>query len=237
MNSIEALTDESDAEQYLTDTPEVVEIFKNKGIIIIGFIEAISLSNKPAYPLISCLLSTTDDDEDIVVNYGEFYEFITDYDENSITFKDSVELTEGSLTIQYNPVILTGLKKEDLPLRLDYLQETFIIGANDLINGEFTLKTNPNDPITKLTLNKDKELQEDIDYHIDYNNGVLVLDNLHDQGATQYKVGDELTITYTPSITDKGLSVGYKLTRTNVSYNVNVGLDSRGNATYIEYKS
>lgn len=203
---------------------------------VIGLVGAIGLEGTPAYPMIDANLITIVDSEDKIVQFGEFYDYDVDYEAKTLTFKESVTLTAGTLNVQYNPVIVKGLKQEDLPFRMDYVQEKFTFGANDLINGEFKLKACPNDPITQVIC-KDKELQEDIDYHIDYINGILILDNIKDQGSSLYAVGDVLEITYTPAITDTGISVGYNLRRTNTSYNVNVGMDSKNKGTYIEYKS
>lgn len=235
-DDINALSDGAAATQYLTDNPDVLEVLRNFKTLVIGFITSIQLTQKAAYPMIACTLNTIDNGSDIVTEFIEFYDYNVDYEKDTVTFKPN-QLEKGTLTIQYNPVIVSNIKNTDLPFRLDYIQETFIMGANDLINGEFPLKITPNDPISKLVLNDETELHEDLDYHIDYVKGVLILDNLQDTGARQYSIGDKLKITYTPAITENGLSIGYKLKRTNVSYNVNIGLDEHNNPTYISYKS
>ena len=235
-DAIAALSTEEEAEQYLSDTPEVVAIFAARKMYIIGFITSIALEGKPAYPMVDANLTTKVDDEDVVIQFGEWYDYDIDYDANTLTFQDSVTLTAGTLNVQYNPVIVKGLKQEDLPFRMDYIKEKFTFSANDLINGEFKLKACPNDPITKVVC-KEKELEEDIDFSIDYVKGILKINNLNDQGTSLYQIGDVIEITYTPAITDTGISIGYNLTRKNVSYNVNLGIDNKGKGSYIEYKS
>ena len=54
---------------------------------IIGFITSIALEGKPAYPMVDANLTTKVDDEDVVIQFGEWYDYDIDYDENTLTFK------------------------------------------------------------------------------------------------------------------------------------------------------
>lgn len=53
-------------------------------------------------------------------------------------------------------------------------------------------------------------------------------DNTH---TTQFKQGDTLTVEYTPDLDDTGISIGYKLTRTNTDNQVTISNN------WIEYKT
>lgn len=228
---------EEEVTEYLEDNPVIVNIFKEYHMYIIGFIKTIPLDNKAAYPMTSVTLNTRNEGNDIIKQYSEFYDYKVNYDENNLSFMVDNNLSPGELNIQYNPVIISGLKQEDFPFRLDYIQEEFTIGQSTLFNAEFPLKCAPNDPIYEVILNNNYELKEDIDFTIDYTNKKLILKDINDIGKVNYNIGDTIKITYTPHITDEGLSIGFSMTRTDSKYNIEAGLDSKGRCTYLEYKS
>ncbi|MCI6931352.1 MAG: hypothetical protein MR750_08895 [Methanobrevibacter boviskoreani] len=139
----------------------------------------------------------------------------------------------GIYEIEYNPIIVKNIHNEEMPFSLNYKTERFII-TEDTISDDynqaenirrhqvtdknnFILYMDPNCMIHHVYLqdidNTDEvELTENIDYTVDYTSRRITLND-------DLKIGDELQIEYIPNIRDTGLSLGYKLERTNINNN------------------
>lgn len=161
-------------------------------------------------------------------------------------------LTEGRISIEYNPCFIRKLQgsmvydasknkyvldtNSDMPFSMDYMKETLTITQDNINNGYITLKTSALDPLRSVILNKGKSseetLIEDENYSVDYNNHrINIMSNTDNTDATQFKQGDTLTVEYTPDLDDTGISIGYKLTRTNTDNQVTISNN------WIEYKT
>ena len=124
----------------------------------------------------------------------------------------------------------------DMPFSMDYMKETLTITQDNINNGYITLKTSALDPLRSVILNKGKSseetLIEDENYSVDYNNHCInIMSNTDNTDATQFKQGDTLTVEYTPDLDDTGISIGYKLTRTNTDNQITISNN------WIEYKT
>ena len=140
------------------------------------------------------------------------------------------------MEIEYNPIYLKGLTMEAFykynsngdeildaqgnnvcdGFPLDIMIDTFIPYnkaklENDL---EFSLSVDPVCTLRKVLINEgsdnERELIEDIDFTVDYENKRI---KLHNDVFT--KDTDYLTVRYTPNLTDTSLGVAYRIYRSN----------------------
>ncbi|MBR0272355.1 MAG: hypothetical protein IJQ68_10290 [Methanobrevibacter sp.] len=227
---------------YLTNKPSIVSLLKEHNIYVIGFIDEFKFINKPAYPMINASLQPSAVGSS-TVNYGEWYDYIIDYDENILTLSDyNLEnLVKGTLTVSYNPVFIEGLTNEEVGLRadktegliLDYFEETFIVDNEMVETRNINLRTEPIDPIRKFTLIKSNgeelNLYENIDYVLSEKNILLEITNF-DGESPIIAEGDIIKIVYTPNLDDNAISIGYYAKRENTDKQVNI------KPNYIEYK-
>ena len=162
---------------------------------------------------------------------------IEDYGNTILNFNgDYFNLEEGDLEIEYNPIYLKGLTMEAFykynsngdeildaqgnnvcdGFPLDIMIDTFIPYnkaklENDL---EFSLSVDPVCTLRKVLINEgsdnERELIEDIDFTVDYENKRI---KLHNDVFT--KDTDYLTVRYTPNLTDTSLGVAYRIYRSN----------------------
>ena len=207
------------------------------------------IKGNAGYPIVECQLqplSSTDN----VRYFGEWFDFLFDYDENILTFHKYIleEMPVGTLKVNYNEVFIegltnvevgvhtdgeTGLREEGL--LLDYFKETFTITSDQVSTRRVKLKVNPLDPIREVVLNRDSdneiELFEDWHYKLDIDNNELIFQMDEDVSTSILTEGDKLEVVYTPNLTATGLSVGYYATRTNTDMQVHI---KNG---YLEYKS
>lgn len=243
-----ALNTDIGAYEYLRDTvPELVPILQSHAVYIYYVPDSehptytlfntlnIKLINSPSEPLIYTGLLTTEEVNnetiDKSIDFGEYYDYTVNYDSNILSFKSSglSKIDIGNLNIQYNPIFIKDLENKDFPLCLDLFYETFTISSLDIQNGYVELKTNPLDPLRNVILSQGTdtiELQEDVDYSVDYDNKKLIFNN-----SNILNQGDILEIKYTPNLDDLGISIGYYLNRTDTSKN------SKILPNYIEYKT
>ena len=166
---------------------------------------------------------------------------LEDYGTAILTFSNPEEenpefyqLGVGDLEVEYNPLYLKGLTMEAFykydangdelvnangenictGFPLDIMVDEFIPwnGDSEDFEIEYDLTVDPVCALRKVIINNDtdyeKELYEDSDFIVDYDNKRLrLLYNPFDN------VTDTLTVKYTPNLTDTGLGVAYRMTR------------------------
>lgn len=211
-----------------------------------------TLSNPATYPITYCsfrpqttdktiILTNKDGEtlkdtftgEDLKINqkvtreYSEFIDYNVDYENNTLTFTDEdnnpIKQDPGNLLIEYYPCFIKGLTNHNLPMKLDFIKETFTYKQNPIIQ----LKVQPMDAIRKIIINpetnKTQTLTENTDYTVDYTNKTITL-------ITTPEENDTISIHYTPYLNDTGLSIAYRLKRKNTNYQVNL------EPNYIQYR-
>ena len=234
---------------YLTDHPEIVQLLWENNIQVIGFIQPFKLSTSPAYPILGCYL-TPSNPNIRAFNLGEFYEYNVDYNEDTLTFYDKTitdKLIPGNLKVEYNPVFIDDLTLSEVGRRvddegviseglvLDYFKEEFLITDTHIETRTIDLRVSPVDPIRSVILNKDTDdeviLTENVDYTVDATAKKIVFEQVGSDGvSTRLNLGDKITLVYTPSLEDSGISIGYHATRTDKGKEVYI------EPNYIEYK-
>ena len=238
-----------DLTQYLTDNPSVVTILGNHQVYVKGFITSLKFVNSPAYPIRDCVLQPVATGV-MNVNYGEWYDYTIDYEEDTLTFREE-ELTDiprGALTVKYNPLFISGLTPKEIGesitsktttdgdindegLIIDYFKETLTVTDENVETRRLPLRTSPIDPIRHLYYNGD-ELKQDQDYSIDFNSKEIVFPVINtDDESSRLNVNDTVEIIYTPNIDDNGISLGWYAERTNLLKQVRIL------PYYIEYKA
>ena len=244
-----AIDQASDLEQYITDNPSVVRILEEHQIYVLGFITKLKFVTSPAYPIRECNLTPVETGT-TNVSYAEWYQFLVDYDEDTLQFRSQylANLVRGTLTVGYNPIFIKGLTAEEVGysnpnkvttdgdvndegLILDYFKETFIVNEDHVESRRVPLRTVPLDPIRHLYLNGE-ELKQDRDYTIDFNRKEIVFPVVNtDNESSILNLNDKLEIIYTPNIDDNGISIGWYAKRTNLLKQVKIL------PYYIEYKA
>ena len=254
--------------EYLEDNPSVINNLKKENIYIkpitldeedhlLSFapsdessaLGGLPLSQGPAYPIQECMVQP-DCSTANVVSYGEWYDFLVDYDDNIFTLDKSVldDMPTGSLLIRYNPVFIDNLSLEEVSTRidtetglmeegliLDYFKETIAIDSENVETRRVKLRVSPVDPIRQVILNKDTddetELYEDVDFTVDYTSKELILPISSIEGEyCRLKENDSLEIIYTPNLEDTSIAIGYYAHRLNSNYQCRI------KPNYFEYK-
>lgn len=226
--------------KYLTDNPSAVSALKEHQIYVTGymknetwvdgFFDDFDFISSPAYPILDCSLQPITGKTKI---FGEWYDFTFDYDEDKLTFFSDLKtsLVPGTLSVKYNPLFISHLLNEEMPLVLDYFKETIQITEEMIINRRVPLRASALDPLRDVFLN-DKEIVEDVDFTVDYNTAELVFEVVNtDDESTILSLNDILEIVYTPSLDDTGISIGYYATRENVRKQCYI------KPNYIEFKT
>lgn len=234
---------------YLTDHPEIVDLLNENNIQVIGFIQPFIFSKSPAYPIIGCYL-TPSNMNIRPFQLGEFYEYSVDYDEDTLTFYDKTienKLIPGNLKVEFNPVFIDDLSLSEVGRRvddegvvnegfvLDYFKEEFVVTDEHIETRTINLRVSPVDPIRSVILNKDTDdeviLTENVDYTVDANGKKIVFEIVGSDGvSSRLNLGDTISVVYTPSLDDTGISIGYHATRTDTKKDVLI------EPNYIEYK-
>ena len=204
------------------------------------------LTNSPAYPILGCTIQPSGTER--VQEYGEWYDYTTDYDTDIILLDRTVldDMPVGALCIMYNPIFIQDLTLEECGTRinngtveegfvLDYMEEDFIIDETNVETRSIGLRVLPVDPIKQVILNKDTDdetvLYEDLDYNVDYVNRKLVFPIINtDEKSCILNVNDTLNVVYTPNLEETSLSIGYRVKREKTDH------DCRIKSNYIEYK-
>ena len=234
---------ESQIIDYLEGKPTLIARLRNENLYIRGFITDFQFKNKPAYPTLRCVLQPSTSGE-LNVNYGEWYDYLVDYDENTLTFFDDILLPKGTLSVSYNPIFIEGLNSNEVGLRedgtegliLDYFEENIVVSEDMISNYRIDLRAEPVDPIRKVVINSESgtaneyQLIENIDYHIEEQ--AIILDIVNFDGESpRIQLNDIITIVYTPNLDDNSISLGYRASRINTDDKVVI------EPNYIEYKS
>ena len=254
--------------EYLEDNPSVINNLKKENIYIkpitldeedhlLSFapsdessaLGGLPLSQGPAYPIQECMVQP-DCSTANVVSYGEWYDFLVDYEDNIFTLDKSVldDMPTGSLLIRYNPVFIDNLSLEEVSTRidtetglmeegliLDYFKETITIDSENVETRRVKLRVSPVDPIRQVILNKDTdeetELYEDVDFTVDYTSKELIFSISSIEGEyCRLKENDSLEIIYTPNLEDTSIAIGYYAHRLNSNYQCRI------KPNYFEYK-
>lgn len=226
--------------KYLTDNPSAVIALKEHQIYVTGymknetwvdgFFDDFDFISSPAYPILDCSLQPISGKTKI---FGEWYDFTFDYDEDKLTFFSDLKnsLVPGTLSVKYNPLFISHLSNEEMPLVLDYFKETIQITEEMISNRRIPLRASALDPLRDVFLN-DEEIVEDVDFTVDYNTAELVFEVVNtDDESTILSLNDILEVVYTPSLDDAGISIGYFATRENVRKQCYI------KPNYIEFKT
>ena len=259
---------------YLNDNPTVLNKLKNYNVYVKPFafpqngetityylsfdggldendeqiISGLQFTQKPAYPIKECLIQPSGGDE--VVSYGEWYNFIVKYDEQTMYLDLDVlnGMAVGSLAVSYNPCFMQNLTAEELGisideetgepregLALDYFKQHFIVNDTNVETRRIQLKAPPVDPLRQVILNKDTnketELLEDIDFTVDYNSRELIFPILNQNNQTSIlQLNDTLDVVYTPQLEDAGIALGYRAVREDSNHECII------KPNFIEYK-
>ena len=259
-NSIASKDDDSRC-TYLVDNPGILETLKKSNIYVKPYlytdettmeylsfdggldeddnqlIAGIQFSNIPAYPILECQL--VPNGNEYYQNYGEWYDYTVDYDNDLIIFDETVldNMKPGKLAVSYNPIFIQGLTNEEMPLVLDYFEEKIQVTDEILENRYITLKASAIDPIRHIYLNKDgddeQELTEDIDFTVDYITKTVKFNLLNeDTESSSLRLNDTITVIYTPNIEETGLAIGYYAKRKESALNKQCNILPN----YLEYK-
>ena len=227
--------------EYLTGKPTVIARLRKENIYVWGFITDFEFKNKPAYPTLRCVLQPSETSE-MNINYGEWYDYLVDYEENTLTFFDDITLPKGTITVTYNPIFIEDLTADEVGLRkdgtegliLDYFEEKIVVSEDMIQNYRVDLRAEPVDPIRKVVINSETDreytLIENIDYHIEEKSIILDIVNFNED-SPRIQLNDILTIVYTPNLDDNSISLGYRASRVNTDDKVVI------KPNYIEYKS
>ncbi len=159
-------------------------------------------------------------------------------DETTADGVEAIDLTgkskaePGLYTVTFNPLLVKDLTTNEMPFRLDYKKEVFIITKSNISDSyssvddikyhnivdtnNFILYMKPNCMLRRVILNKDtdneRELVEDRDFSVDYDKRVVTL--IGDLG-NGLGVGETLEVDYVPDVRDTGLAIAYRLHRTS----------------------
>jgi len=236
------------------NTTVAVDVIRNmvkaQAFVTDGVATTFTLDDYPAYPLVSATLVKTDG---TTVNLYEWDNSSSGdgnpsfhvgsgtvglYDTKVVTF--SAAPAAGTLTLRFYPIWLRGLTRTDFPIRLDYFVETFTGSGTTPL----TLKAVATDPLREVmdlgltdSVNDDVLLVEGKDYTVNYDTGVIT--------PLSSWTGKTVKVSYTPSMPDTGLSLAYRIHRSNTTNQVYIGIDTTvdGNGdlvnpepTYMEYK-
>ena len=226
--------------KYLTDNPSAVSALKEHQIYVTGYVknetwvdgffDDFDFISSPAYPILDCSLQPITGKTKI---FGEWYDFTFDYDEDKLSFFSDLKtsLVPGTLSVKYNPLFISHLSNEEMPLVLDYFKETIQITEEMISNRRIPLRASALDPLRDVFLN-DEEIVEDVDFTVDYNTAELVFEVVNtDDESTILSLNDILEVVYTPSLDDAGISIGYFATRENVRKQCYI------KPNYIEFKT
>lgn len=209
---------------------------------------SIQLKSSPAYPIIESNFVPANNSAPFVL--GEWYDYTIDYDKDILILDEAVleDLSTGSIQLNYNPIFIQGLINEEVGVRvdeetglieegliLDYFKQYFIVNQSNVETRSIDLKAIPLNPLREVILNKDKdnekELYEDIDFTVDYENKRIIFPIKEDSTqASILNVNDTVDVVYTPELRADGLMIGYWVKRSSSEYNVKI------KSSYLEYK-
>jgi len=246
---------------YLIDNPTILETLKEHNVYVKPYlytdessteylsfdgglddddnqiIAGLHCSKSPAYPILECQL--VPNGEEYYQSYGEWYDYKVDYDDDLIIFDETVldNMPVGKLSVSYNPIFIQGLTNEDMPLILDYFDETIQVTNEILENRYIVLRANAVDPIRHVYINKggddERELVEDVDFTVDYLTKTIKFNLLNiETDSTSLNLNDIITVVYTPNIEETGLAVGYYAKRKESALNKQCSILPN----YLEYK-
>ena len=214
-------------------------------------IGGIQLTHEVAYPVISCQLEPEGSlGHGNVSSFGEWYDYIFDYETNELIFKRDTlnRMANGDLVIKYNPVFIKDLTNDEIGIHydedgnrtdgliLDYFKERIKITNDELEDNRVKLKVEALDPIRQVYLYSDDNdepisLIEDSDYYYDIYTHELVFTLLSKVNNTSIlREDDILEVVYTPKLEDTSICIGYNAVRTTTD------VDCYIDDYYIEYK-
>lgn len=245
----DAIERSSNLTQYITDNPSVVNILKEHQIYVLGFITKFQFVTSPAYPIRECNLTPAATSTQNT-GFGEWHDFVVDYDKDTLQFRSSVssQIVKGTLTVSYNPIFIQGLTAEEVGYRnpnntstdgdvndegliLDYFKETFIVNEDNIETRRISLRALPLDPIRHLYYNGE-ELKQDRDYTVDFNKKEIEFPVINtDNESSRLNLNDKIEVIYTPNIDDDAISIAWYAKRTNLLKQVKI------EPFYIEYKA
>lgn len=245
----DAINRSSNLTQYITDNPSVVKILREHQVYVTGFITNFQFVTSPAYPIRECNL-TPAAIETKNIGFGEWHDYVMDYDKDTLTFRSNVlsNIVPGTLTVKYNPIFIQGLTAEEIGYRnpnkettdgdvndegliLDYFKETFLVTDENIETRRIPLRALPLDPIRHLYYNGE-ELKQDRDYTIDFNKKEIEFPIINsNKESSRLNLNDKIEIIYTPNIDDNAISIAWYAKRTNLLKQVKI------EPFYIEYKA
>lgn len=260
-SNIASKTDDDERCTYLVDNPTILETLKKSNVYIKPYlytdestteylsfdggldedenqiITGFQFSNIPAYPILECQLIPNG--EGYYQSYGEWYDYTVDYDNDIITFDETVldDMQPGKLSVSYNPIFIQGLTNDEMPLILDYFEDTIQVTNEVLENKYIVLRAAAVDPIRHVYLNKggdnEQELVEDVDFTVDYLTKTIHFNLVNvETDSTSLMLNDIITVVYTPNIEETGLAIGYYAKRKESALNKQCSILPN----YLEYK-
>lgn len=152
----------------------------------------------------------------------------TEEEIESNTYNTLYKLTPGDLEVEYMPLFIKGLTMDvfykydsngniitnsnGVPIYqkmpLDIMVDDFIYDGETI---DFDLSVDPVCALRRVLINEgyddEKELFEDVDFTVDYDNKRLKLK------YSDLISGDLISVRYTPNLTDTGLGIAYRMTR------------------------
>lgn len=173
----------------------------NEYVLADGSKTSFTLETLPAAPI---LYVANHKSNDTFETYMEHRDFTVDYDTGVVTF--ITPPPTGYIRFNSNPCWIRDLTPDDFPLKVDLFKDSFNTEDSKL---SYYLKTNPVDPIREVWLD-DVLLEEEVDYTCNPLTKEVKLTN--NPGA-----GHVLLVKYTPFLVDSGVSLGYRMTRTNTT--------------------
>lgn len=135
----------------------------------------------------------------------EYDDYFVDHKNAQVTlYKD----LDGTITVSYLPVIVSGLNKDDetLPARLDTQRWTT---TGDSTTKTFKLPFVPIDPVSRIQIDN-QDCVEGEDFTVDYANGEITF-------FTPPSAGSTIEVIYTPNVRDQSLRAGIRCKRTSSS--------------------
>lgn len=214
------------------DTFARVEIIRNTvqvdHFIGDGTTDTFNLNEFPAEPMEYCLV--TDDAGHIYERY-EGQHYTMDYDNKTITFREGFippELTipDYNVQLEYYPLFLKNILQSELPIKLDFMEETF---TGDGVTTDFIVRALPADPIRRVTLTDTDDNTtvqiEDEDFIVDYDTKTIKFNTAPSENYV-------IEIGYTPYLVETGVALAYRLERDNTDIATQVAVKPN----YFQYR-
>lgn len=202
-----------------TDDPENPEVDVSvdivRSMISEEFIEVdettvtVTLAKPAAEPLMYVRINVNG----VITELIEYRDFTVDYSGALpvLTIDPGKIVGASILMVSYYELWLRDIPQSMFPLKTDLFDEIFTTNGTDKT---FKLSVSPCEPLREVFLDGD-QIFEGTDFDVNYLTNVLTLRVLPDTGL-------ELEVKYTPNLSDKSLSLIYRVTRPDTNWNVEI---------------